>query len=117
MKEGSALLIALLVAAGIAYWSDHYRLGGWDVRPPVAEPAFLPGPSSAARPSPAIERLEVSGTADGADKAALCEELQEVILGVDAALLSPQSPAAAEQLAARRRVYAEKRVGLGCGMP
>jgi hypothetical protein len=117
VKEGSALLVALLLAAGIAYWSDHYRLGGWDVRPPAAEPAFLPGPSGATRPSPAVEHLEVSGTTDGAGKAALCEELQEVILGVDAALLTPQSPVAAEQLAARRRAYAEKRVGLGCGMP
>jgi hypothetical protein len=117
VKEGSAFLIALLLAAGIAYWSDHYRLGGWDARSPVAEPAFPPASSTAARPSSAIERLEVSGATDAAGKAALCEELQEVILGVDAALLSPQSPAAAEQLAARRRVYAEKRLALGCGVP
>ena len=34
--------------------------------------------------------------------------------GVDAALQTPQSPAATEQLNARRRAYVEKRMALGC---
>ncbi|MBP6802240.1 MAG: hypothetical protein KA128_14025 [Zoogloea sp.] len=112
MKEGSALLVALLLAVGIAYWSDHYRLRGWGARPPVAEPVFPP--SAARPPSAPAEHLEVAGSVDGAARVALCEELQEVILGVDAALLSPQSPAAIEQLAARRRMYVERRMALGC---
>ena len=44
----------------------------------------------------------------------LCEELAEVIRGVDAAMLTPQSPATTEQLATRRRAYVEKRMALGC---
>lgn len=118
MKEGSALLIALLLAAGIAYWSDHYRLVGWDAGSPVAEPVLLSGPSTAARRSAfATEHLEVVEGPAGAGKEAVCEELQEVILGADAALLSPQSPADVEQLNARRRIYTEKRAALGCGAP
>jgi hypothetical protein len=39
VKEGSALLVALALAAGIAYWSDHFRLGGWNQDVP-GEPAF-----------------------------------------------------------------------------
>jgi len=116
VKEGSALLAALLLAAGIAYWSDHYRLDGWDAESPVAEPVLLSGPSTAARRSAfATEHLEVIEGSAGAGKEAVCEELQEVILGADAALLSPQSPADVEQLNARRRTYAEKRAALGCG--
>lgn len=60
------------------------------------------------------ERLEVAPTPDVVAKALLCEELQEVIRGVDAALQTPQSPAATEQLNARRRAYVEKRMALGC---
>ena len=101
MKEGSALLVALALAVGIAYWSDHFRATG--VTPaPAAEHAVGP------------ERLEVAPTPDVVAKALLCEELQEVIRGVDAALQTPQSPAATEQLNARRRAYVEKRMALGC---
>lgn len=117
MKEGSALLAALAVAVGIAYWSDHFRLGGWNQDVP-GEPAFphqAPPPRvSAPAEQTAPERLEISATSDAAAKAVLCEELLEVIRGVDAAMLSPQSPATTEQLAARRRAYVEKRMALGC---
>lgn len=117
MKEGSALLIALLLAVAIAYWSDHYR---------VAEPAFttreaerpprpVPPPAGLqATPAPVPERLDVVGSEDPAARAALCEELLEVIRGVDAALQLPQSPATIEQLTTRRRVYQEKRATLDC---
>ena len=118
MKEGSALLIALLLAVAIAYWSDHYRV--------VDDPALTareaerlprPAPPSATpqpAPAPAPERLEVVGSRDPAARAALCEELLEVIRGVDAALQLPQSPATIEQLTTRRRVYQEKRATLDC---
>ncbi len=101
MKEGSALLVALALAVGIAYWSDHFRATGGKPEP-AAEHAVGP------------ERLEVAPTPDVVAKALLCEELQEVIRGVDAALQTPQSPAATEQLNARRRAYVEKRMALGC---
>ena len=118
MKEGSALLAALALAAGIAYWSDHFRTDGWSAAPQTESP--FPHQQTAARsPSPvpppaAPERLEVHAASDAADKAALCAELQEVIEGVDAALLHPQSPGSAEQLLNRRRTYVEKRMALGC---
>ena len=53
-------------------------------------------------------------TEDATARGALCAELLEVIQGVDAALLHPQSPASAEQLVLRRRAYVEKRIALGC---
>ena len=117
MKEGSALLVALALATGVAYWSDHFRLDGWRGSPP-AEPAFphqtpTPGVSAPAEPI-TPERLEISTNPDAAARAALCEELLEVIRGVDAAMLSPQSAAAARQLSARRRAYVDKRITLGC---
>ena len=116
MKEGSALLVALAVAAGVAYWSDHYRIDGWGPTPPTEGPfpyerSAAPGHAPASE-QPAREKLEVHE--DQAGKAGLCAELLEVIQGVDAALLSPQSPAAAEQLINRRRAYVEKRIALGC---
>ena len=40
MKEGSALLVALALAVGIAYWSDHFRATGGKPEP-AAAPAFL----------------------------------------------------------------------------
>ena len=117
MKEGSALLIALLLAVAIAYWSDHYRVvdpaltAGEAGRPPrpVPPPA---APQTTAAPAP--ERLDVVGSRDPAARAALCEELLEVIRGVDAALQLPQSPATIEQLTTRRRVYQERRASLDC---
>jgi len=117
VKEGSALLVALALAAGIAYWSDHFRLGSWNQDVP-GEPAFphqTPPPRvSTPVEQTAPERLEISVSSDAAAKAVLCEELAEVIRGVDAAMLTPQSPATTEQLATRRRAYVEKRVALGC---
>ena len=118
MKEGSALLAALFVAAGIAYWSDHFRLSDGQATPPTEGPFPYQHPlahaqSPAAAPA-APERLEVHAAANAADKAALCTELLEVIQDVDAALLHPQSPASAEQLVTRRRAYVEKRMALGC---
>lgn len=115
MKEGSALLIALLLAVAIAYWSDHYRLVAPD--PTVRETEGLPRPAPPrATPQPALapERLDVVGPHDPATRAALCEELLEVIRGVDAALQLPQSPATVEQLTTRRRLYQEKRATLDC---
>ncbi|WP_374240103.1 hypothetical protein [Zoogloea sp.] len=119
MKEGSALLVALALAVGIAYWSDHFRATGGKPEP-AAAPAFpyqTPPPrgrAPAAEHAVGPERLEVAPTPDVVAKALLCEELQEVIRGVDAALQTPQSPAATEQLNARRRAYVEKRMALGC---
>ena len=118
MKEGSALLVALALAAGIAYWSDHYRTGGWEATPATEGP-FPYQPTLAPARAPAgltvaPERLEVHGTDDATARAALCAELLEVIQGVDAALLHPQSPASAEQLVLRRRAYIDKRISLGC---
>lgn len=118
MKEGSALLAALALAAGIAYWSDHFRTEGWK-SPPQVESPFPHQQTTAHSPSPepppaAPERLEVHTASDAADKTAVCAELQEVIEGVDAALLHPQSPGSAEQLLNRRRIYVEKRMALGC---
>lgn len=87
---------------------------------PAAAPAFpyqTPPPrgrAPAAEHAVGPERLEVAPTPDVVAKALLCEELQEVIRGVDAALQTPQSPAATEQLNARRRAYVEKRMALGC---
>ncbi|WP_398313081.1 hypothetical protein [Zoogloea sp.] len=117
MKEGSALLIALLLAVAIAYWSDHYRVGDPALTVREAERLPRPVPPSATpqpTPAPAPERLEVVGSVDPAARAALCEELLEVIRGVDAALQLPQSPATIEQLTTRRRVYQEKRASLDC---
>lgn len=119
MKEGSALLVALALAAGIAWWSDHFRSAGVTPDAP-GTPAFphqTPPPRASAPPAEhavAPERLEVAPTADIVAKAVLCEELLEVIRGVDAAMQTPQSPAATEQLTARRRAYVEKRMALGC---
>lgn len=117
MKEGSALLVALALAAGIAYWSDHFRLGSWNQDVP-GEPAFPhqapPHRVSTPVEQTAPERLEISVSSDAAAKAVLCEELLEVIRGVDAALQLPQSPATIEQLTTRRRVYQEKRATLDC---
>ncbi|MCK6374196.1 MAG: hypothetical protein L6Q69_08815 [Zoogloea sp.] len=118
MKEGSALLAALALAAGIAYWSDHFRTEGWKAAPQTESP-FPYQQSATHSPNPvpppaAPERLEVNAARDAADKAALCTELQEVIDDVDAALLHPQSPSSAEQLLNRRRTYVEKRMALGC---
>lgn len=115
MKEGSALLTALLLAVAIAYWSDHYRM----VAPMASEretdtprrPSMPPAPP---QPALAAERLDVVAPHDPATRAALCEELLEVIRGVDAAMQLPQSPATIEQLTARRRLYQEKRAALGC---
>ncbi len=112
------LLAAVALAAGVAYWSDHYRLPGWEATPPSEGPFPHQPPQPPAR-APAVapagpERLEVHATADPAGKAALCAELREVIQGIDAALLNPQSPASAEQLTARRRVYVDQRIALGC---
>ncbi len=113
MKEGSALLIALLLAVAIAYWSDHYRL--FDSPQTEREADARPSPAlPPASPPAAPERLEVVVPADAASRAALCEELLEVIRGVDAALQLPQSPAAVEQLTTRRRKYQEKRATLDC---
>ena len=74
MKEGSALLVALALAAGIAYWSDHFRLGGWMQDTP-GEPAFphqTPQPRvSAPAEQIAPERLEISVSSDAAAKAVL----------------------------------------------
>ena len=62
MKEGSALLVALALAAGIAYWSDHFRLGSWNQDVP-GEPAFPhqapPHRVSAPVEQTAPERLEI----------------------------------------------------------
>lgn len=118
MKEGSALLAALALAAGIAYWSDHFRTEGWNAAPQTESP-FPHQQTAVHSPSPvpppaAPERLEVHAASDAADKAALCVELQEIIEQVDAALLNPQSPGAIEQLQHRRRTYVEKRISLGC---
>lgn len=116
MKEGSALLAALLLAVGIAYWSDHYRLAE-AVSPVDAEgstPRLPPPPPAPPPEHVAEERLEVASPADPAGRAALCEELLEVIRGVDAALMLPQSSATIEQFNQRRRVYQEKRARLDC---
>ena len=66
MKEGSALLVALALAAGIAYWSDHYRNGGWEATPATEGP-FPYQPTLAPARGPAglavsPERLEVHDT-------------------------------------------------------
>ena len=112
------MLAALALAAGIAYWSDHFRTAGWKAAP-QAESPFPHQQTAAQSPSPvpppaAPERLEVHAASDAGERAALCAELLEVIEGVDAALRHPQSPSAAEQLASRRRAYVEKRMALGC---
>lgn len=118
MKEGSVLLAALAVAAAIAYWSDHFRVS--DLQSPAAgdapfahqaTPGLVRNPAIVAPPR---ERLEVEASPDASDKAAICTELQEVIDQVDAALQVPQTPALIDQLNARRRLYVEKRISLGC---
>jgi len=115
VKEGSALLVALLLAVAIAYWSDHYRLADQAPVAREAEGLSRPAPPPAMpQAEPAPERLDVVGPRDPAARAALCEELLEVIRGVDAALQLPQSPATIEQLTTRRRVYQEKRATLDC---
>ncbi len=118
MKEGSALLVALALAAGIAYWSDHYRNGGWEATPATEGP-FPYQPTLAPARGPAglavsPERLEVHDTEDATARGALCAELEEVTQGVEAALLHPQSPPSAEQHVLRRRAYIDKRIALGC---
>ncbi|MDD3352414.1 hypothetical protein [Zoogloea sp.] len=120
MKEGSAFLLALLLAVGIAYWSDHYRIKV-EHRPdaPVTR-VPSPGPyEETARgftpePPPPAERLYLATDLDGAARAVLCEELLEVVRGADAALQLPQSASTTEQLINRRRLYQEKRAVLGC---
>lgn len=118
MKEGSVLLAALAVAAAIAYWSDHFRVSD-GVLPAAGDAPFAhQATPSQVRNSPIVaptrERLEVHASPDASDKAAVCTELQEVIDEVDAALQVPQAPALIDQLNARRRVYLEKRMALGC---
>lgn len=118
MKEGSVLLAALAVAAAIAYWSDHFRIS--DSAPPPSDdaPFAHQAAPSQVRNSPIVaptrERLEVEANPDATDKAAICTELQAVIQDVDAALQVPQAPAVVDQLNARRRLYVEKRIALGC---
>lgn len=114
MREGSALLAALLIATGIAYWSDHYRALGprLPVQPGETPPA--PAPVDLAQPAPEPERLEVSKGLDPAAHRALCEELLEVIRDAEAALQTPRSQATVEQFNARRRLYQAKRADLGC---
>ncbi|MCK6393511.1 hypothetical protein [Zoogloea sp.] len=116
MKEGSALLVALLLAVAIAYWSDHYRLADQAVVAREAEDLSSrpPPPPALPQAEPVPERLDVVGPRDPVARAALCEELLEVIRGVDAALQLPQSSATIEQLTTRRRVYQEKRATLDC---
>jgi len=115
VKEGSALLVALLLAVAIAYWSDHYRLADQALTVREVEGPSRPAPPPALpQAEPVPEHLDVVAPSDPAARAALCEELLEVIRGVDAALQLPQSSATVEQLTTRRRVYQEKRATLDC---
>jgi hypothetical protein len=114
VREGSALLAALLIATGIAYWSDHYRALGPRLPVPPSETPPAPPPVDMPQPAPVTESLEVSKSLDPKAHQALCEELLEVVRDAEAALQTPRAQATIEQLNARRRLYQAKRADLGC---
>ena len=68
MKEGSVLLVALLLTAGLAYWSEQHR------SPRVAPVAPLPGAPDAVftPPTPQPARAARSPVVPGLDQAYRC---------------------------------------------